>query len=707
MLYLFRFGPYVLDSEQHVLLRAGQRIALPPKVLETLQILVSAQGRVVSKAEFMTTLWPSLFVEDSNLTQNIFVLRRALGTTESGQTYIETIPKLGYRLTVPVEENKPADEPHCEPPPVAPAVGPAPQHPYAWRDRAGLTLVAAGIVAVLCLLGLAVASRGRPRPELRELAAKRLTDDRMPKNLAGPPTPMVSDGVNLFFTERRDNRTVLAQVPVKGGSVTVHPGPLPDAILSDYSRLRHSLLIGSVWRIEDTNPLMVEDVKTGRVGALGAVRAHDASWSPDGALLAFTRAGSLAVAKADGTDERQIAKGGGVIFWPRWSPDGRRLRYSENYGSNRTELWEVDADGGNLHLLLASESARDHVCCGMWSGDGRWYFYNLIMPGQSSIWALPEDGGRNAKPLQVIPSHDMEWQGPLVNQDGRKLWAVGSDRTAELVRVDPKTRALQPYMGGISAEGVSFAPDGETLAYTAFPEGTLWIVRKDGSGRRQITQRPEVARFPHWSPDGRKLVFVAGKAGSPWLLYMLDVPSGTVRPLLHDKKAQGVASWSPDGSMISFGRLPDYSKDNASAMSVQIYDLAHDSLRMLPGSQGLWTPRWSPDGRYLAAVTTDNGALRLCDLHTGRWSDLVKMGANDMVWSPDSQYLFFDTVLGTTPALYRVRIANKRLEMWADLRGLNRAGFYGPWLGMLPGGEPILLRDRTIEEVYEFSLQVP
>ena len=142
-------------------------------------------------------------------------------------------------------------------------------------------------------------------------------------------------------------------------------------------------------------------------------------------------------------------------------------------------------------------------------------------------------------------------------------------------------------------------------------------------------------------------------------------------------------------------------------MSVQMYDLANNTLTTLPGSQGLWTPRWSPDGRYMAAVAADNRSVRLCDMQTGMWSNLIAMGANDMVWSSDSQFLYFDTVVGTSPALYRVRIANRKLERWADLRGLDRAGFYGPWLGMLPTGDPIMLRDKTIEEIYEITLRIP
>lgn len=704
MVRLFHFGPYVLDTEQRVLLREGRIVALAPKVLETLQLLVAAQGRVVTKVEFMQALWPSIFVEESNLTQNIFILRRTLGTTAAGQHFIETIPKRGYRLTVPVS----MDEIRAEPPqPVDVQVTVTRPHAVpAWPRWLWLL---AGFLCVVIPVSTFFAARRSSEPEIRETGARRLTNDGMQKNLGPFPAAMVSDGQKLHFIERRDNQSVLANVPVEGGEVQVRPAPVPDAVVADYSRRYHRLLIGSVWRTGDDQPLLTEDDVTGRVSPMSVFKAHDASWSPDGDWMAFTHGRYLEIAKTDGSGRRQLAAVEGVAFWPRWSSDGHTLRFSQNYGDIRTQLWEVGADGHGLHQLLSSDPNRDHVCCGAWSNDGRWYFYVVTAPGASSIWAIPGQESKwplgRPSPQQVIPANDMVWQGPVVNADGHKLWSIGSDARAELLRVDPDTRALKPYLDGISAEGVSFAPDRKTIAYTAYPEGTIWLARTDGSARKQLTYRPYVARFPRWSPDGRTLVFLAGQPGSAWRLYLADVASGAIRPLLKDTSNQGVANWSPDGGKLSLGRLPNYATGKDSELCIQIYDLMRHSLTTLRGSQGLWTPRWSPDGRYLAAVGGDKRLLRLYDMQHGTWSDLANIGANDVVWTPDSRYVFFDTVLGVEPTLYRVRIADKRVEAWADLRGLHRGGFYDPWLGVSPEGDPILLGDRTIEEVYEFTLR--
>src|SRR5262249_28786556 len=91
----YEFGSFRVDAGQRVLFRDGQPIPLAPKVVETLLALVEHSGRLVTKDELMTRLWPDAFVEESNLTQNVFLLRKALG--EAAQN-IETVPRRGYRF---------------------------------------------------------------------------------------------------------------------------------------------------------------------------------------------------------------------------------------------------------------------------------------------------------------------------------------------------------------------------------------------------------------------------------------------------------------------------------------------------------------------------------------------------------------------------------------------------------------------------------
>lgn len=98
----YEFGPFRLDPEQRVLSEEGQSIPVAPKVFDTLLLLIESNGRILEKGEMMNALWADISVEEANLTQNIFTLRKLLGKGQGNEQYIETIPKRGYRFVAPV-----------------------------------------------------------------------------------------------------------------------------------------------------------------------------------------------------------------------------------------------------------------------------------------------------------------------------------------------------------------------------------------------------------------------------------------------------------------------------------------------------------------------------------------------------------------------------------------------------------------------------
>src|ERR1044071_4539425 len=107
----YEFGPYRLDPNERVLTRAGDTISLTPKATEILLLLVVNAGQLVEKDELLQQVWPDTFVEESNLSQNIFTLRRALGDERAGPRYIETVARRGYRFIATVRVVGP-DENH-------------------------------------------------------------------------------------------------------------------------------------------------------------------------------------------------------------------------------------------------------------------------------------------------------------------------------------------------------------------------------------------------------------------------------------------------------------------------------------------------------------------------------------------------------------------------------------------------------------------
>jgi len=101
---LYEFGPFRIDTANRLLLRDGKPVALKPKVVDTLLVLIENSGRVLEKDELIQKLWPDSFVEEGNLTQNVYEIRKALDSGEEAESYIETIPRRGYRFAVPVKE---------------------------------------------------------------------------------------------------------------------------------------------------------------------------------------------------------------------------------------------------------------------------------------------------------------------------------------------------------------------------------------------------------------------------------------------------------------------------------------------------------------------------------------------------------------------------------------------------------------------------
>jgi DNA-binding winged helix-turn-helix (wHTH) protein len=101
----YEFGPFRIDVALCRLLRDGALIALPPKAFDLLLLLVRNPNRVISKAELLETLWPGTFVEEGNLTQHVFTLRKALGTQPNGEQYIQTASRRGYCFEADVRES--------------------------------------------------------------------------------------------------------------------------------------------------------------------------------------------------------------------------------------------------------------------------------------------------------------------------------------------------------------------------------------------------------------------------------------------------------------------------------------------------------------------------------------------------------------------------------------------------------------------------
>ncbi len=225
--------------------------------------------------------------------------------------------------------------------------------------------------------------------------------------------------------------------------------------------------------------------------------------------------------------------------------------------------------------------------------------------GSEQIWALDERHrfllSASPDPVQLT-SGPIHWVRPTPSKDGNKIFATGTMTRGELVRFDQTSKQLRPFLGGISAEFLTYSKDGAQIAYVTYPDGILWRAKADGTERIQLTNPPLYPVLCRWSPDGSQILFTAqrdptGQHPSRSALYVIPAQGGSPRLLVSGDDGQypddGV--WSPDGRRVLYNILP---KD-----SLRILDLDSGKVSEVPGSNGLFSPRWSPDGRYFAAMT--------------------------------------------------------------------------------------------------------
>jgi WD40 repeat protein len=119
----------------------------------------------------------------------------------------------------------------------------------------------------------------------------------------------------------------------------------------------------------------------------------------------------------------------------------------------------------------------------------------------------------------------------------------------------------------------------------------------------------------------------------------------------------------------------------------------------LPGSQCLYSPRWSPDGRYVSAFSSDSKTLLLFDLKTQKWTDLATGSLGWLNWSHDGQYVYVLDFVGTD-AVVRIRISDHKIERLVDIKNFVSTGRYGTALALTPDDAPLLLHDTGSQDVY-------
>jgi eukaryotic-like serine/threonine-protein kinase len=525
---------------------------------------------------------------------------------------------------------------------------------------------------------------------------------------------MLTDGARLYVTEFRPEGMVLAQVSAAGGESSVIPAPVRNMVISDISPDHSEILVGSIKESgSGDTPLWTVPVPAGSPRRLGDVVGGTGSWSRDGQRLVFSKGSALYIAKAHGDDPHLLVSVTGYPFAPRFSPDGKRIRFTVASVANTTSLWEVRADGTNLHQLLAGWHNPPSECCGRWTEDGRYYVFDGAVADnaagvQNNVFALAESTGilRKASRVPVqLTTGPVQYFWPTPDVAGQKLFVEGVQPRSELVRYDAASKLFVPFLQGISVTDVDFSRDGKWVTYVTVPGLTLWRSRIDGSDRLQLA--PGAAVFPRWSPDGTQIAYHAAEFGKPWKIFLVPAQGGPPQELLTENTAEMDATWSADGTQLAFGRLSGMDTENA---QLYVVNVKTRQLSAIPGSKGLYSPRWSPDGRYLSAVSIEaSRKLMLYDFRSEKWSEWCTEADNFDYgqWSANSQYFYWD-IIGSNPKCRRVKLGDHRAEDLFSLNTLRRYfGLFGSWSGMAPDDSRLFVRDVSTQDIYALDVDLP
>jgi Tol biopolymer transport system component len=536
-----------------------------------------------------------------------------------------------------------------------------------------------------------------------------LTADPEPKS-----TRLVLATDRVYYLEEFTH--TYRSVPIGGGPTTPLFGSLSEFWIADVNFRRSEFLALRQWHPGEDAELWALPMQAGKPRRIGNIFCSAAAFSPDAERIVVVTGQTLKIAAPDGRILMTLSgPSRGNPEQPHWSPDGGVIRFtvvSESAGARESAIWEERSDGQHLRRVLEGWQTPANECCGIWTPDGNYFIFQVFRDGINELWAVAERTGffsRTPSAPILLYAGPLNLWPPVVSRnagtglDAHTVLAIGAPSWGQLVRLDVATHKFLPYLLAVSGTWITFSPDRQSIAYVGFPDHKLWRSRADGHEKKQLTFDPSELDGTAWSPTGKWIAFLSRMHGEHFKINVIPADGGDAAAIdSDDRKDQGVPSWSPDGTHLAFGEAPDRLGHPTGTAALQIFDVTQHTVSDVPGSQGLWSVRWCPDPRYLAALTIDTEQrLTIFDFQTDRWHALPADHVDNPNWSHDGKYIYYDTydTEGRVRSLRRVRVADGRVEPLADLPVASYR-----WSGLAPDDSPIVLMNLGTTEVYALEL---
>jgi Tol biopolymer transport system component/DNA-binding winged helix-turn-helix (wHTH) protein len=695
-----RFGEFAADLQAGEFYRNGTKVRLQGQPFQVLALLLERRGRMVSREELRSRLWPAdTFVDfEHGLNAAVNRLREALGDSAEEPRYIETIPRRGYKFIAAVDGG------------LRQSVLPAAHADVKTRLLIG-TAILASLVAMV--VSWWVASRRAPRVT----ASTQLT---FSGRVSGgsrvfPAFPaLATDGTRIYFSSPKGGMGAvlrLAYLSTAGGDEVFMTAPFGSAELRDISPDGSELLVYGATAGEAELHLWLVPTTGAGPRRLGNIDGQDGAWSADGHRFVYAKGQDLYVAEGDGSNSRKIITTPGKGFWIRWSPDATRIRFTlVDPKTNAQTLWECKPDGTDLHRMPLSWDKQPQECCGEWTPDGRYFLFRTFLEDRADIWLIHEARflRRVYKPTRLTTG-PLDSVAAIPSRNGKQLFVIGVQPRFELRRYDFKTRQFAPYLAGTSALGYSSSADGRWIAYIEQrgEDTILWRSKSNGSERLQLTSPPMLVGWSQWSRDGNQLAFMAKMPDRRWNIYVVPASGGSPRALLSAEHDFVDPEWSTDGHSLMFGQPPDYMADASAARAIYTLNFDTNQITTLPGSEGLYSPRWSPSGRYVVAMPLSERKLMLFDFATQSWTDLTTtpLHIGTPRWSPDSEYVYFDA--HPENVLLRVGRNSRKLEKVLDIATANPGASECDFDNLTSDGAVLIKCVTNNGDIYTFDLDLP
>lgn len=661
---MYKFGEFLLDTENRRLFwQTGEAVPLTPRVFDLLVAFVESDGRVLTKDELMDTVWADCTVEESNLSQSVFVLRKALNETAHNPRFIRTIPAQGYRFIAPVKiENGngfaseyTAKNGSAAIPFTARAVT-EPETVPRWPDVLRSRPMIVGLVVIL------IAGAGAFVSQSWNLIKPSQTMTRVPGTEHSLSIALSPNGEYVAHAVPNGGKQVLTMTHVPSGSSTPILPPDPSGFLG-ITFAKDGNFVYFVKSSPDFNTLYRIPFLGGNVEKILDRIDLRISFSPDGSRFCFVRkldtgTTAILIANADGSDEREISRRIPPQQYSTrsisWSPDGKLIANAAIAGGNNpdTQIVGIDVEtGAEAPLTDRRWSGSDGLD---WLADGSGIVAGLWEGATATthVWLVPYPAGEPRK-----LTTDLENYGSVgVSADGRAIIAGQfRDNTSIWVVPGGSPDKAEPASTGRHHKfnWVRWLPDGGiTFGSDAGKNRDVWRINLDGSGERMLTSGPQSNVMPVATSDGRYIVFAPFRDNNDLFeLWRMDADGSNEVRLT----PVGGGAWQP--SLTTDGKWAFYTSGTMDGPPMQrrIWKVPVEGGEPVQfTAMAAYQAEVSPDGRFIACwIKTDEKATPKAAILPIEGGPPIKVldtpTGNRLDWTPDGRGLsFIRTVNGVS-----------------------------------------------------------